>query len=190
MRAFVLVLASLGFLPSALGAQAASLDSLTLAHIRKSIRGNRRIQIATNEKPLEVEQWHLNADGIVVRAGADTEAILWRAVSVIQVHRSAAVPVMEGGAVLGAALGLLVGVSEARSPCGERFFPGCNESGAGAAVPVVLAGTFVGGILGLVVGAPFTYWAPVYDGRGRWLPLVGLAPARGGGVAVSAGVRF
>jgi hypothetical protein len=159
-------------------------------HLEETLHGRKRIQIVTSEGKAQVLlRPAVLADGLEGRAPGTREPIRysWPAIRSIQVRKSGT----SRGLAIGASVGLLAGLAAAASLGQEEEEPFAFAAGA-ILLAIPAGGVAAGALLGTMIGAVSSGWRTVYlaNDESRPVPRFSLAPARGGGLAVTFALGF
>jgi hypothetical protein len=170
----------------------AACASLGIVHDEKErplaemIHGRRRIQVITPAGKAQVLKPMILADGIGGLSPGFGQAVTypWTEIRSVQVRKGGIAKRLSVGAGAGLAMGLAAGVILHK--------PSEGEFDSGIVLLGGIAGTAVGALTGALAGSLFHGWKTVYwaNGGSRPVPAFSLAPARGGGLALTLGVGF
>lgn len=182
----VLAAAELSILMSAACATLGIVHDEKERPLAETIQGRKRIQVITPAGKYQVLKPMILSDGIGGLAPGFGQAVTypWTEIRSVQVRRGGIAKGLSIGGGLGFAAGLAGGAVLSGASDGE-FENGVILLGC-------LAGTAAGALTGALAGSLFHGWKTVYraNGGSRPVPAFSLAPARGGGLALTLAVGF
>lgn len=154
--------------------------------LAEAIRGRKQVRVFTPEGPTRVLRPAVTSDGLEGLAPKTREPIRLALADIrsVQVRKGGIAKGLSVGAGAGLAVGLAAGAVLLRASEGE--FEG------GTVLLGGIAGTAAGALTGALAGSLFHGWKTVYRANGgfRPVPAFSLAPARGGGLAMTLAVGF
>lgn len=191
--ALVLAAAQLSILMSAACASLGIVQGEEDRPLAETIQGRKRVRVFTAEGTTQVLRPAILADGLEGLAPGTREPVRYALADIrsVQVRKGGASGGLRIGSVLGLAAGLAAGAIIAHaSEDGGPWDP--DLSGGGVIVAGGLGGAAAGALAGALIGSLFSGWRTVYwaDSGALPVPMISLAPTRGGGLAATFAVGF
>jgi len=161
--------------------------------LAEAIQGRKRVRVFTPEGPTQVLRPAVISDGLEGLAPKTREPIRFALADIRSVQIRTGGP--SRGAQIGAGLGFAAGLAAGAiltQASGDGGAGDPDLSGAGVIVVGGLVGAAAGALAGALIGSPFHGWKTVYRANSGAppVPMISLAPTRGGGLAATFAVAF